>query len=148
MSRIDGRKLSHQVREEIRYQVINEWLSGTIISELAVKYCTDKSCIYRWINRYKKGGMDALKTRPIKGRSPKLCNDQRSRLTTILLTKKPEDFGFCKRHWTREVVASVIEIEFKVSMHPGAVSKMLKKMGLNSSRRIRQGKQQEKYKSV
>ncbi len=55
MSRVDGRKVSHEVRESIRFEAIQKWLDGASVQALSVEYSTDRSCIYRWIDRYKKG---------------------------------------------------------------------------------------------
>ncbi len=65
MSKVDGRKVSHDLREAIRIQAIQKWLDGAKVQRLSKEYGTDSSCIYRWISRYRAGGMDALKTRPI-----------------------------------------------------------------------------------
>ncbi|WBA81408.1 helix-turn-helix domain-containing protein [Endozoicomonas sp. GU-1] len=78
MSRIDGRKLSHTVRESIRMEAIQKWLDGASVKEISEIYSTDHTCVYDWINRYKEGGFEALKTRPLGGRPPKLSDLQRA----------------------------------------------------------------------
>ena len=148
MSRVDGRKLSHDVREAIRMEAIQSWIDGATPSELAVKHGTDLTCVYGWINRYKDGGFEALKTRPITGRPPKLSDAQRTELAEILLCKNPTDFGFYKAMWTRDIVASVIKQRFSVTMHPAAVGKMLKRMGFSPQRPTRKAWQQSKKKSM
>ncbi|WP_153301889.1 helix-turn-helix domain-containing protein, partial [Endozoicomonas arenosclerae] len=56
MSKVDGRKISHEVRETIRMEAIQKWLDGATVKSLAEEYGTDESCIYRWTGRYRKGG--------------------------------------------------------------------------------------------
>ncbi len=65
MSKADGRKVSHDVREAIRIEAIQKWLDGAKAQCLSKEYPTDSSCIYHWISRYRSGGIDALKTHPI-----------------------------------------------------------------------------------
>ncbi len=46
MSKIDGRKVSHSVREAIRIEAIQKWLDGETVTNLSQEYGTDTSCIY------------------------------------------------------------------------------------------------------
>ncbi|WP_051789201.1 helix-turn-helix domain-containing protein [Endozoicomonas montiporae] len=146
MSKIDGRKIPHQVRESIRMQAVQQWLDGISVPELSELHATHLSCVYLRVNRYKEGGFDALKTRPIHGRPPKLNIDQQEQLTQIISLKNPTDFGFYKTMWTRDIVASVIKTEFNVSMHPAAVGKMLRRWGLSPQRPVRKAWQQDQKK--
>lgn len=149
MSRVDGRKVSHEVREAIRIEAVQKWLNGVSVSSLANEYSTHRSCIYRWIDRYNEGGMAALKTRPIAhSKNAKLTPEQRETLTRVILTKDPTAYGFYKTLWSRDIIASVIKAEFNVTMHPAAVSKMLKKMGLTPQRPVRKAWQQSEKKST
>lgn len=149
MSKIDGRKLSHDVRESIRTEAIQKWRNGAKVASLSEEYGTDSSCIYRWIGRYREGGMEALKTRPIAhSKNAKLTPEQQDDLKKIILTKDPTAYGFYKALWSRAIVAAVIKTEFNVSMHPAAVSKMLKRIGLTPQRPVRKAWQQDEKKST
>ncbi len=148
MSKVDGRKISHDVRESIRLEAIHLWLEGATVNQLSEKYSTHRSCVYDWIDRYERGGLEVLKTRPINGRPSKLSLQQREELTLIISSKLPTDFGFYKAMWTRDIVASVIKSEFGVSMHPAAVGKMLKRLGLSPQRPVRKAWQQDQKKSM
>ena len=149
MSKVDGRKIPHEVREAIRVEAIKKWRDGATVKSLSEEYGTDESCIYRWISRFRKGGMEALKTRPIAhSKNAKLSPEQKDTLTKIILNKDPTAYGFYKTLWSRDIVASVIKTEFNISMHPAAVSKMLKKMGLTPQRPVRKAWQQSEKKST
>lgn len=149
MSRVDGRKVSHEVREAIRIEAIQKWLDGKSVAALSDEYSTDRSCVYRWIDRYNEGGMEALKTRPIAhSKNAKLSPEQRETLSRIILTKDPTSYGFYKALWSRDIIAAVIKTEFNVTMHPAAVSKMLRKMGLTPQRPVRKAWQQSEKKST
>ena len=47
MSKIDGRKIPHGVRETIRMEAIQKWLDGATVKSLAEKYGTDESWVVR-----------------------------------------------------------------------------------------------------
>ena len=48
MSKLDGRKVSHSLREAIRIEAIQKWIDGETVQNLSKEYGTDTSCIYRW----------------------------------------------------------------------------------------------------
>ena len=138
MSKVGGRKVSHEVREDIQFEAIQKWLDGASVQTLSAEYSTDRSCIYRWIDRYNEGGMDALKTRPIAhSKNAKLSPEQRETLSKIILTKDPISYIFYKTLWSRDIIAAVIKTEFNISMHPVSVSKMLRKMRFTPQRQVR-----------
>ena len=47
MSKLDGRKVSHSLREAIRIEAIQKWIDGETVQNLFKEYGTDTSCIYR-----------------------------------------------------------------------------------------------------
>ena len=53
MSKVDGRKVPHKVREAVRFKAINEWKQGATPTKLAKKYGTSRKIVYDWVNRYK-----------------------------------------------------------------------------------------------
>ena len=63
MDNIDGRKIPDPVREQIRFEAIENWLAGMTPTRLAHKYGTSRKIVYQWIDRYKTGGWEGLKTR-------------------------------------------------------------------------------------
>ncbi|MTI15267.1 helix-turn-helix domain-containing protein [Sansalvadorimonas verongulae] len=52
MSKVDDRKIFHEVRETIRIEAIQKWIDGTEVRHLSEEQGTDVSCIYRWIGFY------------------------------------------------------------------------------------------------
>lgn len=131
MSKVDGRKISHEVRERIRFEAINVWLSGLSAPAVAVKYGTSKKIVYQWINRYKDGGFEALKTKSGigRGQKSKLTLIQKNRLSLILRTKTPVNYGYQTSLWTCSIIAQIIKDEFHVEYAVTSINKVLHKMG-------------------
>ena len=65
MSKVDGRKIPHPVREATRHEAIQKWERASTVVQLSEEYGTDPSCVRRWIRRFKAEGPAGLKTRPI-----------------------------------------------------------------------------------
>jgi len=64
--KLDGRKLSHQAREEIRIRAVKRVESGESPEVVIKALGFHRSAIYQWIAKYREGGFDALKAGKIK----------------------------------------------------------------------------------
>ncbi|WP_281648353.1 winged helix-turn-helix domain-containing protein [Parendozoicomonas sp. Alg238-R29] len=132
MSKVDGRKISHKVREQTRFRAIEDWLNGMSPPAMADKYGTSRKIVHQWINRYKQDGFDGLKTRTGKpGKSPRLAKEQRDQLSLLLRMKTPQDFGYETTLWTCAIIAAVIHQQFDVKYANNTVSRLLKSMGFS-----------------
>ena len=149
MSKIDGRKISHKVREKIRFDAIEDWKNGMNPTELSRKYGTSRKIVYSWIKRYKQEGSDGLKTRPGKGgKQPRLSLEKQKQLSLILRTKTPMDFGYDTVLWTCPIVAAVVLQKFDVQYAPSTVHGLLKRMGFSSQKPRWGAWQQDEKKSM
>ena len=72
MEKFDGRKLSHQAREALRLRAVQMVEAGESPEKVVKALGFHRSAIYQWIAKYREGGKEALKARPITGRPPKL----------------------------------------------------------------------------
>ena len=66
MSKADGRKIPHPVRESMRHEAIQKWIAGATVTQLSQKYGADATCVRCWVRLYKAHGFESLNTRPIK----------------------------------------------------------------------------------
>jgi transposase len=98
------------------------WSQQRIAEALGVS----KGAVSQWMKRARDGGgVEALKRQPAPGASPRLSEEQRTKLPE-LLERGAEAHGFRGEAWTCERVAIVIRREFGVSYHPAHVSRLLK----------------------
>src|SRR5215211_5399534 len=98
------------------------WSQQRIAEALGVS----KGAVSQWMKRAREGGgVQALKRQPAPGASPRLSEEQRTKLPE-LLERGAEAHGFRGEAWTCERVAMVIRREFGVSYHPAHVSRLLR----------------------
>lgn len=76
MKKLDGRKLYHKTREQIRIRAVKMVEAGESPERVIKALGFHHSAIYQWIAKYREGGVDALKTRKIAGRPTKLTGLQ------------------------------------------------------------------------
>lgn len=91
---MDGRKLDHKTLEEIRIRAVKR-VEGGESPEVVIKALGfHRSCIYEWIAKYREGGEQALKARPLAGRPTKLNGKQLRWIYKIVVGKNPLQLKF------------------------------------------------------
>jgi len=133
VSKVDGRKIPHSVREQIRFEAMADWQQGLAVTAVAAKYGTSRKIVYQWIDRYREGGYEALKTKPGigRGQQSKVTQEQKERLHLTLRIKTPIDYGYQTPLWTCQIVAQLINDEFQVSYSPNSIGKILHRLGFS-----------------
>jgi transposase len=121
----DGRKLDHKTLEAMRLRAVDAVESGVHPEDVAASLGMGRGTVYGWLAKYREGGRDALKARPVPGRPPKLSGEQMRRLYTLIAGADPRQLEFGFALWTRDMVRTLIRREFKVSLSPASVGRLL-----------------------
>jgi transposase len=95
---------------------------------IAEALCVSKAAVSQWLTATKRGGPEAIRSRPIPGRIARLSSQQR-RLIPEFLWHGPEAYGFRGQVWTCQRIALVIQEEFAVRYHKDHVGRLLKDLG-------------------
>lgn len=101
-----------------------------------------RKTVYGWLAKYREGGPDALRAKPVPGRPPKLTDTQIARLYALIVGQDPRQLSFAFALWTREMVREVIRREFKVALSAVSVGRLLRTMGLSPQRPLHRAYQQ------
>jgi transposase len=144
MQPFDGRKLAHKTREQIRIRAVKLVEAGESPEHVIKTLGFHRSCIYNWIAKYREGGDDALKTRKITGRPPKLNGKQLKKIYDIITSKNPLQLKFKFALWTRDMVRELIREEFGVRISAVSVGRLLRKLGMSPQKPLRRAYQQDK----
>jgi transposase len=130
----DGRKLDHQTLEAMRLRAVDAVESGVHPEDVAASLGMGRGTVYGWLARYREGGKDALRARPVPGRPPKLSGEQMRRLYALIAGADPRQLEFGFALWTRDLVRELIRREFKVSLSAVSVGRLLRTLGLSPQR--------------
>jgi transposase len=98
--------------------------------------------VYGWLAKYREGGLDALKAKPVPGRPPRLSGAQLQRLYTLVVGNDPRQLRLAFALWTRAMVREVIRREFGVRLSEVSVGRLLRKLGLSPQRPLYRAWQQ------
>ena len=138
----DGRKLDHKTLEQLRIRAVGQVEQGAHPDEVAAGLGMTRAAVYAWLAKYREGGLEALKARPIPGRPPKLSGSQLARLYGLVVGNDPRQLRFAFALWTRALVRELIGREFGVALSEVSVGRLLRKLGLSPQRPLYRAYQQ------
>jgi transposase len=98
--------------------------------ELESIYETSFKSICNWVNRLNEGGIEALIDKVKPGRNNRLETNELQGIKAILLTKKPDDYGYNSATWTGPLLIDLIKKEYQVDYKKAQIYNILKKLGL------------------
>lgn len=139
----DGRKLDHATLEVLRLRAVEQVEAGEHPEEVAAVLGLHRKTVYGWWAKYRQGGKDALRAKPVPGRPSKLSASQRRKLYTLVAGSDPRQLSFEFALWTREMVRTLIRREFGVALSKVSVGRLLRTLGLSPQRPLRRASQQD-----
>lgn len=143
MERTDGRKLSHQTLEELRMRAVQRVEAGESPEAVIAALGFSRARIYEWIARYRTGGLEALRAKPIPGRPPALQGPQLQWIYRAVTEKDPQQFKFEFALWTVAMIRELIRRRFHVRLSEVSVGRLLRKLGLSPQKPLRRAYQQD-----
>lgn len=143
MVKRDGRKLSHATLEEMRIHAVQQVEAGESPEDVIRALGFSRPRIYEWLAKYREGGIEALRAKPIAGRPPKLDGKQLRWVYQTITGKNPLQLRFEFALWTRAMIRDLIREKFGVRLSEVSVGRLLKKLGLTPQRPLRRAYQQD-----
>jgi transposase len=142
MRETDGRKLDHKTLEQLRIRAVRQIEQGAHPDQVAAGLGMTRAAVYAWLAKYREGGLEALRAKPVPGRPPKLQGQQLARLYGLVVGNDPRQLWFAFALWTRAMVRELIGREFGVALSEVSVGRLLRKLGLSPQRPLYRAYQQ------
>jgi transposase len=141
----DGRTLDHTTLEEMRLMALRRVREGEKPSVVVKSLGMNRTSIYRWLKAAagRGNGERALTARPIPGRPTKLSATQQAQVFRWINGKDPRQYGLDFGLWTRQIVATLIEQKFEVTMGVTAVGRLLSRLGLTPQKPLQRAYQRD-----
>ncbi len=89
--------------------------------------------VYGWLAKYREGGKEALRAKPVSGRLPKLSGAQLRRIYALVVGSDPWQLQFACALWTRDLVRQLVRREFEGAV---SVGRLLRRLGLSAQRPV------------
>jgi transposase len=143
MNKRDGRALDHKTLEEIRIRAVQQVEAGESPEDVIRVLGFGRTVIYDWLAKYREGGTEALRAKPIAGRPSKLAGKQIKWLYRTITSKNPLQLRFEFALWTRGMVRDLIREKFGVHLSEVSVGRLLRKLGLSPQKPLRRAYEQD-----
>ena len=116
----------------MRVRLVKRVQDGESPEVIAKVLGLDHSTVYGWLARYRRGGCDGLKAKPLAGRPPKLSGKMMRRVYQTVTRKNPLQLNFAFALWTRDMVAKLIKDKFGMKLSVASVGWLLAQLGITS----------------
>ena len=98
--------------------------------QIATRLTTTPQSVNRWLRASRRGGIKAIRAKPVPGRPERLSARQRHTLRQLLI-KGAQAAGYHTDLWTCPRIAQVIRRELKVSYHVNYLPRFLASLGFS-----------------
>jgi transposase len=130
----DARRLTHGELTELRKRGVSAVQDGQPATLVAKVLGVQKSTLFGWLARYRRGGWDALDARKRGGRPPKLTAKMMEWIYDTVTMKDPRQLKFPFALWTSLMVAELIRRQFNISLSKASVCRLMNQLGLSSQK--------------
>lgn len=115
----------------IRLYAVYQVSLGQPSRKLEDLYNTSFKQITNWVHRFEKEGIDGLRDKPGRGRTARLSEDQRKRISALLIGDQPLDHGYNSATWTGPLLIEWIEKHYHISYKKAQVYNIIKSLGFS-----------------
>jgi transposase len=139
----DARKLDHATLEAMRERAVRSIQEGENPEVIARALGLNRSTVYGWLARYRRGGWGALKAKLVPGRPPKLDGKALRWVYETVTQKNPLQLKFAFALWTREMVAELIARQFGIKLAPNSVGRLLAQLGITCQKPLHRARERD-----
>ena len=98
----------------IRLYAVYQVALGQPSRKLEELYNTSFKQITNWVHRFEREGIEGLRDKEGRGRTPRLTESQRRRIGTLLY-ESPEKYGYNTASWTGPMLIEWVQKEFNIT---------------------------------
>lgn len=112
----------------IRLYAVYQVSLGQPSRKLEDLYNTSFKQITNWVHRFEQEGIEGLRDKKGRGRTPRLNDDQRKRIGA-LLNESPEEHGYNSATWTGPMLIEWIGKNFTINYKKAQIYNVIKSLG-------------------
>lgn len=115
----------------IRLYAVYQVAKGQPSRKLEDLYNTSFKQITNWVHRFEKEGIEGLKDKTGRGRTARLSELQRERVSDLLSKELPTAHGYNSATWTGPMLIEWIKSHFQISYKKAQIYNIIKSLGFS-----------------
>ena len=127
----------------MRQQAVKAVRNGQTVESVAKAYGVNIRTVFRWLSKFASGGQQALLSKPIPGRPPKVTAEEMRWIAQTVRDKNPQQMKFEFALWTLSLVVEVIYRKFGKRLTKPSVSRIMRILGFTPQRPLYRAWQQD-----
>ncbi len=127
----------------MRIRVVKRVQDGESPEIIAKILGLNRSTVYGWLARYRRGGWNGLKAKPLAGRPPKLSGKMMQWVYETVTRKNPLQLNFAFALWTRDMVAKLIKDKFGIKLSAASVGRLLGQLGITCQKPLHRAQERD-----
>ena len=143
----DSRSLDQSAQEVLRKKAVKALIGGKTQAEVSELFGVSMKAVSNWWRTYRERGISGLR---MKSRRPNSADEggrlkgwQSASIVRTIISKTPDQLEFGFMLWTRDAVAELIRVRFKVRLSKWTVGRLLKRWGMSPQKPVKKAYQQQ-----
>ena len=128
-----GRQLSHEVLEKYGFRAVELRKNGWQINKISEAFGVNRRAVTRWLSIYDKYGKSGLRSKKALGPEPKLTNEDRKKIISIV-KKSAMEFGFETPLWNCKRLQQITKQKLKKELDISTIWRWLIDWGLTNQK--------------
>lgn len=105
-------------------------LDETSAAEVSRNLGVSRGSVFNWLARYRKGGRQALATRPRSGRPRKIDDEELLAVAKMIVEPSPLELGCPLALWSRDIICEMVRARIQGEISRWSISRLLGHLGL------------------
>jgi len=139
----DARRLTYGELTELRKRGVSAVQDGQPVALVANVLGVQRSTLFGWLARYRRGGWGALDACKRGGRPPKLTAKMLQWIYDTVTVKDPRQLKFPFALWTALMIAELVWRQYGIRLSKASVCRLLNQLGLSPQKPLWRAFQQD-----
>ena len=115
----------------VRLYAVYQIAKGSVSRDLEKIYNVSFKSVCNWVHEFNEKGIEGLKDKPKSGRKPRLREEEKELIKTVILKEEPSTYSYNTSTWTGPILIDFIEKRYGIKYHKAQIYNIMKAMGLS-----------------
>jgi len=115
----------------VRLYAVYQIAKGSVSRDLEEIYNVSFKSVCNWVHEFNEKGIEGLQDKPKSGRKPRLRDEEKELIKSVILKEEASTYGYNTSTWTGPILIDFIEKRYGIKYHKAQIYNIMKGMGLS-----------------